>query len=98
MLEYVRNMDLCKYTYIHPTGAEVTLVTFIRNTSGSNLVRGSDYTETFRGFNVKLRISPRWVRGNIGSTDARETCHILNAYIFETNNHKVIINTSLDSL
>jgi hypothetical protein len=49
-------------------------------------------------FDVELRPSPRWVRGNIGSTDATKTCHTLNAYIFETNNRKVINNTSLDSL
>jgi hypothetical protein len=42
--------------------------------------------------------SPRWVAGNIGSTDATKTCHTLNAYIFETNNRKVINNTSLDGL
>jgi hypothetical protein len=36
---------------------------------------------------------PHWVGGNIGSTDATKTCHILNAYIFETNNREVIHNT-----
>jgi hypothetical protein len=49
-------------------------------------------------FDVELRLSPRWVGGNIKITDAMKTCHILNAYIFETNNRKVINNTSLDSL
>jgi hypothetical protein len=48
-------------------------------------------------FDVELRLSSRWVGGNIGRTDATKTCHNLNAYIFETNNHKVINNTSLDS-
>jgi hypothetical protein len=45
-----------------------------------------------------LRLSPPWVRGNIGSTDATKTCHNLNADIFEINNHEVINNTSLDRL
>jgi hypothetical protein len=54
------------------------------------------YRRTY--FDVELRLSPRWVEGNIGSTDATKTCHILNAYIFETNNRKLINNTSLDSL
>jgi hypothetical protein len=49
-------------------------------------------------FDVELRHSPCWIGGNIGSTDATKTCHNLNAYIFETNNLKVINNTSLDSL
>jgi hypothetical protein len=49
-------------------------------------------------FDVELRLSPRWVGGSIGSMDATKTCHISNAYIFETNNRKVINNTSLDSL
>jgi hypothetical protein len=49
-------------------------------------------------FDTELRLSPRWVRGNIGSTDAMKTCHTLNAYIFETINRKVINNTSLYSL
>jgi hypothetical protein len=49
-------------------------------------------------FDVELRLSPSWVGGNIGSTDATKTCHNLNTYIFETNNHKVINNISLDSL
>jgi hypothetical protein len=49
-------------------------------------------------FDLELRLSPRWVGGNIGSTDATKTCHNLNANIFETNNLKVINNTSLDSL
>jgi hypothetical protein len=49
-------------------------------------------------FDVELRLSPRWVGGNIGSTDATKTCHNLNAYIFENNNRKVINNTLLDSL
>jgi hypothetical protein len=40
----------------------------------------------------------RWVGGNIGSTDATKTSHNLNAFIFETNNRKVVNNTSLDSL
>jgi hypothetical protein len=48
-------------------------------------------------FDVELRLSLRLVRGNIGSTDATKTCHILNASIFKTNNRKVINNT-LDSL
>jgi hypothetical protein len=48
-------------------------------------------------FDVKLRLSPCWVRGNIGSTDATKTCHNLNSYIFETNNLKKINNTRLDS-
>jgi hypothetical protein len=48
-------------------------------------------------FDVELRLSPLWVGSDIGSTDATKTCHILNAYIFEINNHKVINNTSLDS-
>jgi hypothetical protein len=52
----------------------------------------------WNSFDVELRLSPRWVGGNIGSTDATKTCHILNAYICETNDRKVIINTSLDSL
>jgi hypothetical protein len=47
---------------------------------------------------VELRLFPRWLRGNIGSTDATKTCYILNAFIFETNNCKVINNTSLDRL
>jgi hypothetical protein len=51
-----------------------------------------------RFFDVELRLSPRWVRGNIGSTDATKIRHNLNAYIFETNICKVINNTSLDSL
>jgi hypothetical protein len=46
---------------------------------------------------VELRLSPSWTGGNIGSTDAKKTCHALKAYIFETNNPKVINNTSLDS-
>jgi hypothetical protein len=41
---------------------------------------------------VELRLSPCWVRGNIGSMDATKTYHILNAYIFETNHRKVINN------
>jgi hypothetical protein len=49
-------------------------------------------------FDVELRLSPRWVGGNIGSTDVTKTCHNLKAYIFETNNCNVINNTSLDSL
>jgi hypothetical protein len=49
-------------------------------------------------FDVELCLSPRWIGGDIGSTDATKTCHTLNAYIFETNNLKVINNTSLDSL
>jgi hypothetical protein len=44
-------------------------------------------------FDVELRLSPRWVGNNIGSTDAT-----LKAYIFETNNRKLINNTSSDSL
>jgi hypothetical protein len=48
-------------------------------------------------FDVELRLSPRWVGGNIRSTDATKTCHNLNAF-FETNNQRVINNTSLDSL
>jgi hypothetical protein len=48
-------------------------------------------------FDVEIRLSPRWVGGNIGSTDATKICHTLNAYIFETNNREVINNTSLDS-
>jgi hypothetical protein len=47
---------------------------------------------------VELRHSPSWVGGNIGITDATKTCHILNAYIFKTNNRKVIDDTSLDSV
>jgi hypothetical protein len=46
-------------------------------------------------FYVELRLYPCWVGGNIGSTDATKTFRILNAYIFETNNRKVINNTSL---
>jgi hypothetical protein len=53
--------------------------------------------QTFH-FDVELRLSPRWVGGNIGSTDATKTYHNLNAYIFEINNRKVINNASLDSL
>jgi hypothetical protein len=49
-------------------------------------------------FDVELRLSPGWVGGNIGSTDATKTCYTLNAYIFETNNRKIINSTSLDSL
>jgi hypothetical protein len=49
-------------------------------------------------FYVELRLSPRWVGGNIGSTDATKTYHTLNAYIFETNNRKVINNASLGSV
>jgi hypothetical protein len=49
-------------------------------------------------FYLELRLSKRWVGGNIWSTDATKTCHILKAYIFETNNRKVMNNTSLDSL
>jgi hypothetical protein len=57
------------------------------------------YVTNERGvFDLELRLSPRWVEGNIGSTDATKTSHILNAYIFETNNREVINNTSLDSL
>jgi hypothetical protein len=44
---------------------------------------------------VEQHLSPLWIGGNIESTDE---CHNLNAYIFETNNRKVINNTSLDSL
>jgi hypothetical protein len=44
-------------------------------------------------FDVELRLSPRWVGGNIGRTDGQKTCHTLNAYIFEINNRKVINNT-----
>jgi hypothetical protein len=44
----------------------------------------SKFTDYF--FDVELRLSPRWVGGNIGSTDATKTGHILNAYIFESNN------------
>jgi hypothetical protein len=51
-----------------------------------------------KSFDVELRLSPRWIGGDIGSTDATKTRHTLNAYIFETNNRKVINNTSLDSL
>jgi hypothetical protein len=51
-----------------------------------------------KDFDVELRLFPFWVRGNIESTDATKTCHDLNAYIFEANNHKVINNTLLDSL
>jgi hypothetical protein len=54
--------------------------------------------DTVSFFDVEVRLSPRWVGGNIGSTNATKTCHILNAYIFENNNSKVINNTSLDSL
>jgi hypothetical protein len=46
----------------------------------------------------ELHISPCWVVGNIGSTDATKTCHTLNAYILKTNNRKIINNTLLDSL
>jgi hypothetical protein len=54
---------------------------------------------TSRGiFDVELRLSPRWVRGNIGRTDATKTWHNFKVYIFEINNRKVINNTSLDSL
>jgi hypothetical protein len=49
-------------------------------------------------FDVELRLSHWWVGGNIGSTDATKAYHTLNAYVFETNNHKVINNISLDSL
>jgi hypothetical protein len=51
-------------------------------------------------FEVELRLSPRWLGGNIGSTDATKIYDILNAYNFKTNNRKVINNTrtSLDSL
>jgi hypothetical protein len=49
-------------------------------------------------FDVELRLSPRWVGGNIRSSDPTKAGHILNAYIVETNNRKVINNTSLDSL
>jgi hypothetical protein len=59
---------------------------------------GSGTMQNMYCFDGELRLSPRWVRGNIGSTDATKTCHTLNAYIFETNNRKVINNTSLDSL
>jgi hypothetical protein len=52
----------------------------------------------FVDIDVELRLSPRWVGGNIGSTDATKTCHSFNAYIFETNNHRGINNTYLDSL
>jgi hypothetical protein len=61
-----------------------------------NLRPVTDYPDS--SFDVELRLSPPWVGGNIGSTDATKTCHILNAYIFEANNRKVINNTSLDSL
>jgi hypothetical protein len=57
-----------------------------------------DFPTLLRVFDVELRLSPRWVGGNIGSTDATKTCHTLNAYIFETNNRKVINNTSSDSV
>jgi hypothetical protein len=56
------------------------------------------YKLVYYFFDVELRLSPRWVGGNIGSTDATKTCHTLNAYIFETNNRKLINNTSLDNL
>jgi hypothetical protein len=59
---------------------------------GEFLLILSDY------FDVELRLSPRWVGDNIGTTDATKTCHILKAYIFETNNRKVINDASLDSL
>jgi UDP-galactopyranose mutase len=49
-------------------------------------------------FDVQLRLSRRWVGGNIGSTDATITYHNLNAHIFETNNRTVINNKSLYSL
>jgi hypothetical protein len=49
-------------------------------------------------FDVELRLSPRWVGGNIGSTDATKIYHTLNAYIVEINNRKVINNAPLDSL
>jgi hypothetical protein len=54
--------------------------------------------DNVKSFDVELRLSPPWVRRNIGSTDATKTCHTLNAYILETNNRKVINNTSLDRL
>jgi hypothetical protein len=56
------------------------------------------YSEFTIIFDAELRLSPRLVGGNIGSTDATKTCHILNAYIFETKNRKVMNNTSADSL
>jgi hypothetical protein len=49
-------------------------------------------------YDTELRLSRCWEGGYIGSTDAVNTCHTLNAYIFKTNNRKVINNTSLDSL
>jgi hypothetical protein len=54
--------------------------------------------EDSSSLDIELRLSPRLVGGNIGSTDATKTRHTLNAYIFETNNREVINNTSLDSL
>jgi hypothetical protein len=49
-------------------------------------------------FDVELRLSSPWLGGNIGSTEAKKTCHNLKAYIFENNNRKVINSTLLDSL
>jgi hypothetical protein len=49
-------------------------------------------------FDVELRLSPRWVGGNIGNTDATKRYYILNVYIFKIKNRKIINNTSLDSL
>jgi hypothetical protein len=87
-------------------------IIIVKTTNNGNMRRLSEIAEIQRSlawlerekilehFNVELRLSPRWVRGDIGSTHATKTCHDLNAYtsIFETNNHKVINNTSLDSL
>jgi hypothetical protein len=61
-------------------------------------IGGRGLIEVFCSSDIELRLYTRWVGGNIGSTDAKKTCHNLNAYIFETINNKVINNTPLDSL
>jgi hypothetical protein len=61
-------------------------------------IRGVKITTPLVRFDVELLLSPCWVWGNIGSTDATKTCHTLNTYIFETNNRKVLNTASLDSL
>jgi hypothetical protein len=56
------------------------------NTDGRNInliVVLTSYTVSFL-FDVELRLSPRWVGANIGSTGATKICHNLKAYIFDS--------------
>jgi hypothetical protein len=55
---------------------------------GSEDVESSITVIVSVSFDVELRLSPCWIGGNIGSTDATKTCHNLNAHIFVTNNSK----------